>query len=162
MSGRNQSQVISLQGRSLLQYRCRFEISQDQSLLESLSQDQDLPWKPGLDLSDFRAQSHQALLDSASHFARSTRPHCYSSSTPTEDARFLRVRRLPQPGLHTQHDAAKQPRERQTIRWSRRLHPPGLLLSQVRRRQQLWSSRATTTKPKTSTSRDSPPGTRDF
>ena len=88
--------MISLQGRLLLQYRCRFEISQDQSLLESLSQDQslleslsqdqDLPQKPDLDLSDFWAQSYQAPLYSASHFACPTRPRRYSSSSPTEDA----------------------------------------------------------------------------
>ena len=67
--------MISLQGRSLLQYRCRFEISQDQSLHEYLSQDQSLhqllsqdqsllsqglPREPELDLSDFRVQSHQS------------------------------------------------------------------------------------------------------
>ena len=64
--------MISLQGRSLLQYRCKFGINQDQSLHVSLSQDQslheslsqdrsllsqDLPREPELDLSDFQVMS---------------------------------------------------------------------------------------------------------
>ena len=76
MSGRNQSQVISLQGRSLLLYRYRSDLqgqllheslSQGQSLHESISQDQsplnrDLPREPEIDLSDFWAQSHRSSV----------------------------------------------------------------------------------------------------
>ena len=83
--------MISLQGRSLLQYRCRFGINQDQSLFESLSQDQslheslsqgqsflnpDLPREPELDRSDFRVPSHQSPT-------WSSQPSCLPDQAPS-------------------------------------------------------------------------------
>ena len=93
--------MISLQGRSLLQYRCRFGINQDQLLHESISQDQslheslyqdqslhesfsqdqsllnrDLPPEPELNPSNFRVQSHQ----SSAWFSQ---PSCLPDQAPS-------------------------------------------------------------------------------
>ena len=51
--------MISLRGRSPLQYRCRFDL-QDQPLQKSRSQDP--PLEPQLDLKDFQDQLLQGFL----------------------------------------------------------------------------------------------------